>query len=151
MSDTVYHRWIGLSSILQAFHSTFYGIYAIIWVMNKMTEKERAITRRVRQARKEKGLTQAEVAEALSLSPPGYSHYEQFRQPFTIGQIFILAERLEVPIWWLLGLNHEEELTDQESYLLMLFRQIETDFYREELLNTAQWMASQDRKIQSRS
>ncbi len=79
------------------------------------------VRRRVRQAREEAGLTQAEMADHLALTEAGYGHYERGRSPFTVDQLARISEAVKRPIPWLLGLQVER--TEDEDELLFLYRQ----------------------------
>jgi len=90
-----------------------------------VSKLEAAITRRVTEARQKAQLTHKEVGEALSLSETGYGHYERFRQPFTIEQLFQLSRILGRSVEWFLGLDND--LTPEEDHLLALYRNASDD------------------------
>ncbi len=75
----------------------------------KRARKERkfakVIAQRLKEARKNKGLTQQALAQATGLSQTAVSAYERgFMEP-TVTNLVALAEALEVDIYWLLGLE----------------------------------------------
>jgi len=86
---------------------------------------EAAIIRRVTEAREEAHLTHKEIGKVLSLSETGYGHYERFRQPFTIEQLFQLSRILGRSVEYFLGLDNG--LTPEEDRLLTLYRSASTD------------------------
>ncbi len=93
--------------------------------MNKLTRREQEIAKRVRSARESMRpkVTQEEVGNKLGLSQVGYSHYEAFRVPFTVEQLFKLSSILRRSVHHLLGL--ETGLTELEEKLLSSFQEIQ--------------------------
>ncbi|MHB9033889.1 MAG: helix-turn-helix transcriptional regulator [Anaerolineae bacterium] len=87
-----------------------------------LTQREIEVSRRVRQAREDAGLTQEDAAKALNLSVVGYGHYERATQPFGLEQLFQLSRILGKPVTWFLGLP--SELDPDEDELLALYRLI---------------------------
>lgn len=57
----------------------------------------------LRQARKAKGLTQAEVARTIGLTQNGYSYWENGKAKIDKDQLLKLAELFEVSTDYLLG------------------------------------------------
>ena len=98
-----------------------------------LEKHEEAICARVRQERERLGLSQAQVAEYLGLSPAGYGHYDRGTQPFTIEQVFRLAPLLGRSVAWILGLP--TALSEEEDRLLTLFRAISDDQVRRFVLD----------------
>jgi len=64
-----------------------------------------AIGARVAQLRKERGITQVEVASLLGVSQPVVSAYERGAVPLRAEQLALLAQRLRVSADVLLGLK----------------------------------------------
>lgn len=116
---------------------------------NILTPREKAIARQVRRARKESGLSQEAVGEALGLSVTGYGHYERARQPFSVDQLFQLSRVLGKPVEWFLGLD--TGLTDDEAELLHLYQQIETPAVRQAGLAAIRGQLELDRELRGES
>lgn len=118
--------------------------------MNKLSRREQEIAKRVRSARENMNpkLTQEEVGDKLGLSQVGYSHYEAFRVPFTVEQLFKLSPILGRSVQYLLGL--ERDFTDEEDELLTWFEQIETPEFRQRVLNAVKDQAEGDRQFRER-
>lgn len=98
-------------------------------VTNKLTTEEKAIARRVRQAREKAGLSQREVAERLGLSEVGYGHYERLSQPFGIHQLYELSRILSRPITYFLDIP--SKYSNDEEQLVFLYRHINDDKLKE--------------------
>lgn len=98
--------------------------------MERVTERERAIAKRVRRAREtaEPKLTQEDIGKALGLTQVGYSHYEAFRVPFTVEQVFKLSRVLGRSVEHFLGL--ENGLTAEEDELLTRYRALPANLAR---------------------
>jgi len=58
---------------------------------------------RLRQARKEKKMTQAELAEKIGMTQGGYTSYEIARREPSIKGLVNLADALNVSLDWLCG------------------------------------------------
>jgi transcriptional regulator with XRE-family HTH domain len=82
----------------------------------------RIVLQRVIRLRESLGLEKQVFAAALSLSPAGYTPYEQGQRPFSIAQIFTLAKATGTPVAWLLGLDLDMAEDEQEA--LFLYRLI---------------------------
>lgn len=82
---------------------------------------DKAIAKRVREARVNAGLSQEEVAGKLGLTDGGYGHYERGRQSFTLEMIFKLTEILCQSVEYFLGLD--TGLTADEDRILALYRE----------------------------
>ncbi len=65
-------------------------------------EQSRAISRRLREAREAKGLTQDEIARMLGVSKQLVSHLENSRSELTVPTGIRLAKEFGVSIEWLL-------------------------------------------------
>src|SRR5690349_7984096 len=63
-------------------------------------QEEREICARIKQARKEKGLTQQEMADLLNVEKRTYQNYEDYRVPFKL--LDKIAKLTDKPQEWLL-------------------------------------------------
>jgi transcriptional regulator with XRE-family HTH domain len=63
----------------------------------------------LRRARKQVGLTQAEVAREIGVTPPYISNVEAGRVNLTLGQLFNLADAIGVEVELAFRAPHEEE------------------------------------------
>lgn len=75
------------------------------------TPEALAIGGRVAQLRKERGVTQVEVAEVLGVTQPVVSEYEKGSVPLRADQVLALARLLRVSSDVLLGLKAETPLS----------------------------------------
>ena len=83
---------------------------------------DRLIGNRIRSARLEKRLTQEELADRLNVKQSQISHIEKGRSSITLDHVFTLREVLDQPLWYLLGLPNDCDLTEDEAELLHLYR-----------------------------
>lgn len=60
---------------------------------------------RIRYARKERGMTQAKLAELCDLTPPVICHYEKGDWEPTLFNATSIAIALEISLDWLVGLS----------------------------------------------
>jgi transcriptional regulator with XRE-family HTH domain len=104
--------------------------------MAKLTQVERRVAARVREARNKAGLSQGDLAEVLDLSVAGFGHYDRGRQPYSVDMLFKLAPVLGRSVEWLLGLD--TSLTDEEDRLLTAFRVLDDPVVREVVLGLVQ-------------
>ena len=79
------------------------------------------IGKRVRSARLEKRMTQAQLAAALDISVPYISHIEQGRQAMSVVVLQALCDELAVSADWILRNNSPEsrKIADGEIALLL--------------------------------
>jgi len=63
--------------------------------MKRPTLKE--IKRSIRNARKEMGMTQGQMASKLGISQPAYSYYESGDKPIPVKNLRKIAEILDLP------------------------------------------------------
>lgn len=63
--------------------------------------------RRLRSARKQKGLSGYRLAMMLNVEPPNITHWENGRNFPRVDTLLVLAGVLGVSLDWLLGLNEE--------------------------------------------
>lgn len=90
--------------------------------------------RRIREARKEAGLSQEEMGRKLGLTDAGYGHYERERIQFTVEQIFLLARILGRSAGYFLGIDCG--LTPDEDELLVAYRTARSKGLGSAALNT---------------
>lgn len=64
---------------------------------------------RLKYARKQKGLTQVELAEKLGLSQTSYQRMETGRHDMKLSTIYNICKALEISADWLIGLEGENE------------------------------------------
>lgn len=88
---------------------------------NAFAAQHMKILTRVKDARKEAGLSQEDVAKRLGKVRSAYSHYESGRLAFSLDMIFQLSQILGRSPEWLLALD--TTLSDDESTALMLYRE----------------------------
>jgi transcriptional regulator with XRE-family HTH domain len=67
-------------------------------------------------ARRKKGLSQRQVADALKVTQAWVSHVERGSQMARIGQVLRLAAYLEVPIWGSLDPENSSETKNDAAY-----------------------------------
>ena len=73
--------------------------------------------RAIRQIRKEKGLTQDEVAQGAGLHYTEISHLESGRRNPKFDTLKAVARGLKVPRWYLMATEERIELKRRASYL----------------------------------
>ena len=112
--------------------------------MGDLSKRERAVARRVSEARKAAGLSQKQIAEYLGLTQAGYGHYERQEQPFTVEQVFNLSRMLGRSVEYFLGLIIP--LKRSEDELLTLYRSIRDKRLRTMVLQSARNAAVLDRE-----
>jgi transcriptional regulator with XRE-family HTH domain len=78
---------------------------------------------RVAAVREELGLSKADVAEILRISPQAYTPYESGKRSYSVAQVFTLARAFGKAPEWLLGI--ETDLSPDESEVVWLYRLIE--------------------------
>ncbi len=80
---------------------------------------------RLRHARKEKGLTQKEMAERLGIAGSTYAGYETgFREP-DLFRLKAIIKELGVDSSWLLGVDDLEGLTVEEYRHIQKYRALD--------------------------
>lgn len=62
------------------------------------------VSRRLKEVRLRKGLTQKQIADKAGVSMQAISNYENGHAP-TLENLIVIAETLDVPIGWLVGEN----------------------------------------------
>jgi transcriptional regulator with XRE-family HTH domain len=80
------------------------------------------IADRLYKARTKKGLKQADVCKVLGIGQPSYSALETGKRALTVPELFKLAELFGVTIEWLLGINFDNDLTDEEMLELQKYK-----------------------------
>lgn len=63
---------------------------------------------RLKQARKNKKLTQTELAERLGITQKSYQRMETGNHDLKMSTIYQLCKALEISADWLIGLNKED-------------------------------------------
>jgi transcriptional regulator with XRE-family HTH domain len=76
-----------------------------------------AIGNRIKEARKNAGLTQTELAEPLELSQPAINLIESGRVSLTLDNLFMISEVLGQPIEYFLGIGSGELMADEVEWL----------------------------------
>jgi transcriptional regulator with XRE-family HTH domain len=97
---------------------------AEVTAVSKTRDINELIGVRVQAARKQAGLSQADVGRRLGLSQNGYGEYEHGMHAFTVEQLLQLAVILGHSFEYFLGL--EGGLTPDEDHLLELYRYTRT-------------------------
>ena len=92
---------------------------------------------RLLELRKQKGLTQADMAKLLKITPQAYSLYETNKNNINNETLCILADFFEVSIDYLLGRQNQKPsfLSDEEIELISLYRNVD-DRARDHIRNT---------------
>ena len=67
------------------------------------------ISKKIREAREEKGITQKELADALGYSPMGISHFERGMRGIKMSDIEKLAKYLGKKMFYFLPPEEKEE------------------------------------------
>ena len=98
--------------------------------------------RRVREARKEAGLSQAELGDKLGMSRAGYGHLESGTNLMTLEDLFQISRILGRPVEYFLGLD--TELTEDEGQLLALYRTAPHDEARAFILRLVRSMVQEE-------
>lgn len=80
----------------------------------------------LREARKEKGLTQSEIAEAMNITKSTYCGYETGKRQPDVMKIKQISEILGIPADRLLQTGHEDvqRVSAKEQSMIDLFRQM---------------------------
>ncbi|MDF2543499.1 MAG: Helix-turn-helix domain [Herbinix sp.] len=74
-------------------------------------------------ARKNKGLKQSDICQAINIGQSAFSDLETGKREITLTELYKLADALDAPISWLLGINLDNALTATEMLKLEEFRQ----------------------------
>ncbi len=92
---------------------------------------------RLLELRKQKGLTQADMAKLLKITPQAYSLYETNKNNINNETLCILADFFEVSIDYLLGRQDQKPsfLSDGEREIIRLYRNVD-DRARDHIRNT---------------
>lgn len=98
------------------------------------------VVERIKEAREEAGLTQAELAEWIGLSADAVSKMETGRSTPTLRTLELLPGVLNRSVEWFLGLDRG--MTPDETRLLELFRALPTEgpFRNQALLFLSTWL-----------
>ena len=99
---------IALPNIISNITVPIMGIVNTFWVVyDKIITKEMKMkfSERLKQIRKESGMTQKDVYERLGISCNGYASYEQGRTEPNIATLIKLCKIFEVSADYLLGIE----------------------------------------------
>jgi len=77
-------------------------------------EKYKLIGKRIRQAREERGMNQAELAEAIGFSAPSVTYFETGKRRISIEDLEKVAEVLHKPITYFISREPLDERTQAE-------------------------------------
>ncbi len=89
---------------------------------------DRAIAKRITQAREEAGLSKSEFAERIGMSKQGYTPYERGDHEFTVKELAKMSRVLGHTVEWLLGIGEQEP---DEQRVLSAYRAIGSPRLRE--------------------
>lgn len=82
---------------------------------------------RIKQLRKEKGLSQAKVAKEISVSTGNFGDWETGRTGPSVNAVLSIAKYFEVNLEWLLtGKYVDNEFTKEETQLINKIRELDT-------------------------
>lgn len=84
----------------------------------------------LRRFRKERGLTQRQVADAIGIREAVYQRYDQGKAVPSVVVVMKIADAFDVPLDYLTGRNKEEGKTNGEVYLLNDFRELNPEGQR---------------------
>lgn len=71
---------------------------------------------RLKQARKDKGYTQTEIAKIMNVPQQNWQRYESGTLDLKMSTICRICKALNISADWLLGLDMEEEATTRQLY-----------------------------------
>jgi transcriptional regulator with XRE-family HTH domain len=103
---------------------------------------DRAIARRIAEARTATGLDKGDVAERLKITNQGYTPYERGDHAFTVVELEALSRVLGRSVEWFLGL--EGERPADEGLVMAAMRSIRSPLIRSILVSQAQALAKLD-------
>ena len=108
---------------------------------------------RLKQIRKEKGITQSDLGKAVGVSKPEICFYENGSRNPSLNNLIELADYLKIDVAWLLGrevrLDKNNELTclsDKELELINILRK-HKKLYKELINNPAEMINKINRDI----
>lgn len=90
-----------------------------------MSDLDKSIGKRIREAREQYGLSQTDVGDRLGLSGVGFGDIERGKNQISVEYLVQLSNLLGRPVEYFLGLD--TGLTDQEGELLFIFRSLPDD------------------------
>lgn len=64
--------------------------------------------KRLKEARKDAGLTQKQIGEELGIMQTAYSRFERGKYQFNYEQLTYIAKRLDVSVDYLMGISDEK-------------------------------------------
>src|SRR5687767_6814655 len=86
---------------------------------------DQAVGERIAKAREFLGLTQATVAERMSLARTTQVAIEQGRRPVSVAELYQYAEILSRPLDYFLGLGMWQEETDFRPHFRVMMEKLE--------------------------
>lgn len=78
---------------------------------------------RIYIARKNKGLKQSDICKVINIGQSAFSDLETGKREITLTELYKLADALDAPVAWLLGIDTDNALTAVEILKLEEFRQ----------------------------
>lgn len=103
---------------------------------------------RIREARKEIGFTQAELADELGLSQAMVNKLETGRSKVTLEKLFSLSLALRQPVAYFLNIG-TSALTADESELVRLYRAIPENVAKDAVIDMVRSVANRYRSNKS--
>ena len=79
----------------------------------------------LRRFRKDNGLTQKQVAEAIGIREAVYQRYEQNKASPSVNVVIKMADVFNVPLDYLVGRDEGDSQNKNESYLLTTYRNLD--------------------------
>lgn len=107
-----------------------------------------AIIDRIREKRKQKGMTHENMAHELKISQTAYSKIEKNETRLTVERLFEIAEILEVSVSELLDKNSSITYSQQEFFDNSIGHQQIENYYQENRETLANLLASKDEIIE---
>lgn len=104
----------------------------------------RILATRLKSARDDMRLSQAEVAECLGLNQSAYAHIETGRNALKIEHLVKLSRILYKPVSYFLNLPSEDDLSDDEAELLHLYRSLSNNA-RADIIEFCRLLAARSR------
>lgn len=113
------------------------NLHLIIHLRRQINRRKGSdMTIRLKELRKEKGLTQAEVAKVLGTNQSQYGKYENERTQLSLDNAKILADYFGVSIPYLLGLDDNPNLVDPGAPKEILNKKEELNQLMETIVKT---------------
>lgn len=100
-----------------------------------MPNGNKAVGRKLKEAREALGLSQDDVGEMLHMSGVNYGNFERGKRAINCDYLIQLSGILSRPASWFLG--EEGDLSSDEEMLVRLYRAIKDDAIKSFILNAA--------------